>query len=82
MDGNIKLLEERVLRAVGRLRELSAERKGLEEELRALRRQLESAGQGGPAGPDPENENEEGWRSRRAEAISAIRETLAELRGA
>jgi len=82
MDGNIKLLEERVFRAVGRLRELSAERKGLEEELRALRRQLESLEQGGPAGPDPKKDKDEAWRSRRSEAISVIRETLAELRGA
>lgn len=65
---------------VGRLRELSAERKGLEEELRALRQRLESVEQGDPASSDPKKE--EVWRSRRAEAISAIRETLAELRGA
>lgn len=65
---------------VGRLRELSAERKGLEEELRVLRKRLESVEQGGPADPDPKKN--EVWRSRRAEAISAIRETLAELRGA
>lgn len=81
MDTNIKLLEERVFRAVGRLRELSAERKGLEEELRSLRGQLESVEQpGGPAATDAKKE--EVWRSRRAEAIRAIRETLAELRGA
>ena len=80
MDSNIKLLEERVFQLVGRLRELSAERKGLEEELRTLRKRLESIEQGGPADSDPKKD--EVWRSRRAEAISAIRETLAELRGA
>jgi hypothetical protein len=81
MDSNIKLLEERVFQLVGRLRELSAERKRLEEELGSLRHRLESVEQGGPAGPDPKSEDKV-WRSRRAEAISAIRETLAELRGA
>jgi len=80
MDGNIKLLEERVFQLVGRLRELSAERKELEEELRALRQRLESVEQGDAAGCDPKKN--EVWRSRRAEAISVIRETLAELRGA
>ena len=80
MDSNIKLLEEKVFQLVGRLRELSAERKGLEEELRALRQRLESVEQGGSADSDPKKD--EVWRSRRAEAISAIRETLAELRGA
>ena len=80
MDSNIKLLEERVFQLVGRLRELSAERKGLEEELRTLRQRLESEERGGPTGSDAKND--EVWRSRRAEAISAIRETLAELRGA
>jgi hypothetical protein len=81
MDSNIKLLEERVFQLVGRLRELSAERKGLEEELRALRQRLESLEKGGPADSGPKKKDEV-WRSRRAEAISAIRETLAELRGA
>ena len=80
MDSNIKLLEERVFQLVGRLRELSAERKGLEEELRALRQRLESVEQAGSAGSDPKKD--EVWRSRRAEAVSAIRETLAGLRGA
>jgi len=80
MDSNIKLLEERVFQLVGRLRELSAERKGLEEELRTLRQRLEGLEQGGSAGSG--QKKDEVWRSRRAEAISVIRETLAELRGA
>lgn len=80
MESNIKLLEERVFRLVDRLRELSAERKGLEEELRVLRERLENPEQVGPADSDPKQE--EAWRARRAEAISVIRETLAELRGA
>ncbi len=78
MDKNIKLLEERVIQAVGRLRELSAERHELENELEALRQRLEGAEAGWSA--DIDNQ-EEVWRSQKEEAINAIRQTLAELRG-
>jgi hypothetical protein len=78
MQKNIKLLEERVIQAVGRLRELSAERKELKEELESLREQLEGIEAGGSADID---NREELWRSQKEEAISAIRQTLAELRG-
>lgn len=79
MDDNIKLLEERVNQVVGRLRDLTAERKNLEEELRVLRDRLKGAERGGSA---KQGKNEEEWRSHRAEAIDVIRRTLAELRGA
>lgn len=78
MQKNIKLLEERVIQAVGRLRELSAERNELEEELESLRQRLEGVEADGSAGID---NSEEVWRSQKEEAISAIRQTLAELRG-
>jgi chromosome segregation ATPase len=78
MQKNIKLLEERVIQAVGRLRELSAERKELKEELESLREQLEGIEAGGSADID---NREELWRSQKEEAISVIRQTLAELRG-
>ena len=79
MEVNIRLLEERVKKAAGRLRELSAERKKLEIELNSLREQLESAAHGGTAGTA---EDQADWRARRTDAVAAIRQTLAELRGA
>ena len=78
MSKNIKLLEERVLQAVGRLRELSAEREELQSELLSLRQQLESIEQNGSADSD---EREENWQSQKADVITLIRQTLSELRG-
>ena len=78
MDDNIKLLEERVNKVVGRLRALSTERKHLEDELNSLREQLEGGGSGGAA----DNEERNGWRSQKTEAIEILHQTLAELRGA
>jgi hypothetical protein len=79
MEANIKLLEERVLRVVERLRELSAERKQLESELRSLRQHLESIEQGKPAKSEKERKD---WRSQKAVTIDVIRRTIAELREA
>jgi outer membrane murein-binding lipoprotein Lpp len=78
MSKNIKLLEERVLQAAGRLRELSAERDQLTNELLALRQQLESAEQNAPVDSDDLEGN---WQSQKAEVITLIRQTLSELRG-
>jgi hypothetical protein len=78
MSKNIKLLEERVLQAAGRLRELSAEREELKSELLSLRQRLESAEQ---SSATDSNERGEDWQSKKAEAITLIRQTLAELRG-
>jgi len=78
MDDNIKLLEERVNRVVGRLRALSTERKHLEDELNSLREQLEGGGSGSAA----DNEERNGWRSQKTEAIELLHQTIAELRGA
>ena len=78
MSKNIKLLEERVLQAAGRLRELSAEREELKSELLSLRQQLESAEQSSAA--DSEGRQKD-WQSEKAEVITLIRQTLADLRG-
>jgi uncharacterized coiled-coil DUF342 family protein len=78
MSKNIKLLEERVLQAAGRLRELAVEREELQSELLSLRQQLESLEQGDAADSD---EREEDWQSHKAEVVTVIRQTLAELRG-
>ncbi len=69
---NIRLLEERVSRAAQQLRQLTDEKKGLETELEALRRELDDR--------PPTETSEETWRGERAEAIRAIEETLAEIR--
>ena len=79
MANNIKLLEERVLQVVERLRGLSAERKQLESELRSLREQIEGAAEGSPAASGKERE---AWRAQKAVAIDVIRRTIDELREA
>ena len=79
MDGKIKLLEERVTKVVGRLRELSAERKQLEKELQSLRKSAESAAKGGKAGT---GKGQEEWRAQRVAVVETIRRTLDELRDA
>jgi hypothetical protein len=78
MSKNIKLLEERVLQAAGRLRQLSAERRELENELLSLRKRAESLEQSGSA---EWAEREENWQTQKAEVITLIRQTLDELKG-
>lgn len=79
MDRKIKLLEERVTKVVGRLRELSAERNQLEIELRALRESVENVDQGGTTATTESGEN---WGAQKAAVVDAIRRTLNELREA
>ena len=69
---NVRMLEDRVSRAVGRLRQLAEEKKGLEAELEELRQELASR-------PSEEG-TEEGWKAERMEIARSIEETLAELR--
>jgi len=78
MSKNIKLLEERVLQAAGRLRELSVEREQLKSELLSLRQQLESIEQNVSGDSDDREGN---WQSQKAEVITLIGQTLSELRG-
>ena len=79
MANNIKLLEERVLQVVERLRGLTAERKQLESELRSLREQLEGVAHGDSVASEEERET---WRAQKAVTIDVIRRTIAELREA
>jgi hypothetical protein len=69
---NIRLLEDRVTRAAQRIRQLAEEKKGLESELEALRREL--------AGRPAPDSNGELWTAERADMVRTIEETLAELR--
>lgn len=78
MSKNIKLLEERVKQAAKRLKELAAERDELTTELLSLRQQLESFEQDGSVDSD---ERQEDWLAQKSEVITAIKQTLAELRG-
>ena len=74
---NIRLLEDRVSQAIRRLRQLSDERKRLEDELRSLRRELEAR----PAAPaDESGDGREVWQAERAQIVAVIRETLQDLR--
>jgi hypothetical protein len=68
---NIKLLEKRVHQAVERLKQLSEDRRRLEDELRALRGQLEQI--------QPGDNGQQEWVGQRAQIEALVRETLSEL---
>ncbi len=78
MTDAIRLLEERVLEALERLRSVTRERDELREQLGALRNRLAAlerqAAEGGGG-------TERAGGKRRAEAVAALRSALAELRG-
>ena len=69
---NIRLLEDRIERAAQRLRQLTEEKKGLEAELVALKRELNERPANAPT--------EEAWIEERSEMVRSIEETLDELR--
>ena len=69
---HVRMLEERVSRAVSRLRQLAEEKKELEAELEELRREL--------ATRPSDATTEEGWKAERVAMARSIEETLAELR--
>ena len=75
MHKNIRLMENLVSRAVKRLEQLTAERKALQDELAAVRRELEDS-----APAEASGDGDEEWRSRRDQAVSLIQKTLAEIR--
>jgi len=77
MQSNAKLLEKLVLEAVERLKTLSEDRGRLEQEVTDLRERLEVA----LAEVPRQDDGEPAWASERAQVVSAVRETLAELRG-
>jgi uncharacterized protein (DUF2384 family) len=80
MADNIKLLEELVVEAVDRLRELARERDKLQEKVDSLSKRLDTlkrkASQGGRSSDDARARV-----ARQAQAVTVIREALAELRG-
>ena len=77
MASDIRLLEDLVNKAVGRLKKLSEERNDLQNELEALRQRLQSlddardsAGAGAAA-----------WQTQRQQVLTVLHDTLDELRG-
>jgi hypothetical protein len=74
---NISLLEKRVHQAVERLKQLSEDRRRLEDELRALRGQLEQV-QSVQSVQDDDNGQHE-WSGQRTQIEALVRETLSEL---
>ena len=83
MKDNTKLLEERVASVVERLKELSAERKRLESEVRALQTRLDRAERERSARADESPASEgvsEGWLEQRAVIVDTLKETIADLR--
>lgn len=80
MSDDIKLLEELVVEAVDRLRDLRRERDGLREEVDSLRERLDRLERGADGAGDGSHE-EQAWKARRAQALALVREALTELRG-
>lgn len=80
MADNIKLLEELVVEAVDRLRELARERDELQEKVDSLSTRLDAlkrkASEGGRS-----SDEARAHEARQAQAVTMIREALAELRG-
>ena len=79
MADNIKLLEELVVEAADRLRELTRERDELQKKVDSLSTRLDAlkreASQGGPG-----SDEARALEARRVRAVTVIREALAELR--
>lgn len=80
MADNIKLLEELVVEAVDRLRELTRERDELQGKVDSLSKRLDALKRKASQGA----RNSDGARAteaRQAQAVTVLREALAELRG-
>ena len=78
MADPIRLLEDRVARAIERLGRLSRERDGLMGEVEALRERIAALERQGRTGAT--EGQHESWQRSRAEIAVALRETLLELR--
>ena len=77
MKDHIRLLEDRVVRAVDRLKQLTEERDRLQDEVRELRDHVEAERLRKVADGRPD----ETWQAQRAHVVAEIREALVELRG-
>lgn len=77
MANDIRLLEDLVNKAVDRLKRLSVERHELQQEVDALRQQLDALEKTRATARGDST----GWEAQRAHVTTALRETLDELRG-
>ncbi len=77
MNRNIRLLEERVLQATKRLRQLSDDRTMLEQEVQSLRDRLETVEKAEPV----DSGAAAVWDEERTRVVSVVRQALTELQG-
>ena len=80
MVDNVKILEELVVEAIDRLQHLTRERDSLNEEIDALRERLD-AQKREASHSGHRSEAEGAWRAQQSQAVTAVREALAELHG-
>lgn len=80
MTDTIKLLEELITEAVGRLDSLTVDRNGLREQVDTLQERLVALKQEASHG-DRESDAAGAWQAEQARALGLVRETLSELRG-
>ena len=81
MANDIRLLEDLVNKAVVRLKQLSAERERLREEVDSLRVRLDALDAEAATGAREAGNEEAAWQTQREHVLSGLRETLQELRG-
>jgi len=80
MSDDIRLLEDRVHRAVDRLSRLHDQRNQLHDEVRTLQSRLDSADQA-EGSDDAEGADLQTWQTEKAEVVAAVQEAIKELRG-
>jgi hypothetical protein len=80
MADNIKLLEELVVEAVDRLRELTRERDELQKKVDSLSKRLDALKRKASQGAG-DSGDARAAEARQLQAVTVIREALAELRG-
>jgi len=80
MADNIKLLEELVVEAVDRLRELARQRDELQGKVDSLSKRLDALKRKASQG-DRSSDDARAREARQVQAVTALREALTELRG-
>ena len=80
MPDDILALEDRVHRAVDRLRRLHEQRTQLHEEVRTLQLRLNDSDKASE-GAGEETAGRQAWRTEKAEVVATVREAIDELRG-
>jgi predicted RNase H-like nuclease (RuvC/YqgF family) len=78
MEAKLRFLEERVTRAVERMRALARERDRLRKQVEELRERLTAMQ---PQMTPPGDPADGPWRLRSEEVVETLRQAIAELRG-